>query len=102
MNLDLNIVDVLMYTACTLLQIFYYSWYGNEVKLKSLEVPGIVFESDWMFLSNSSKKSLLIIMQRASVPIEFTCVHLLSMNLDSFKALLKTSYSAFNLLQQTR
>ncbi|XP_015432328.1 PREDICTED: odorant receptor 4-like [Dufourea novaeangliae] len=101
-DFDLRVVDVLLFMFCTLIQIFYYCWYGNEVKLKSLEVPGMVFESDWLSLSNRSKKSLLMIMGRASVPIEFTSIYFLSMDLESFKALLKISYSAFNLLQQTR
>jgi len=35
-------------------------------------------------MDNSVKKSLLIIMKRAMIPIEISTVYILTMNLDSF------------------
>ncbi|KAM0734596.1 Odorant receptor Or2 [Formica fusca] len=81
-----------------LTQIFIYCWFGNKVKSKSIQLADSVFQVEWPMLSNSLKKDLLIIMQRAIIPIEFTTAHIISLNLDSFVALLKTSYSAYNLL----
>ncbi|XP_076227623.1 odorant receptor 46a-like [Nomia melanderi] len=94
--------DMILYVSCTLLQIYYYCWHGNEVKLKSSQVPDMIFESDWTRFSNNAKKILLVMMNRATVPIEFTSLYLVTINLESFKALVKTSYSVFNLLQQTK
>ncbi|XP_031827713.1 odorant receptor Or1-like isoform X2 [Nomia melanderi] len=94
--------DMVLYVSCTLMQIYYYCWHGNEVKLKSLQVTDMIFESDWTRFSNSAKKILLVMMNRATVPIEFTSLYLVTINLESFKALVKTSYSVFNLLQQTK
>jgi len=37
-------------------------------------------------LNNNIKKNLLIIMKRATMPIEFTTAHIISLNLDSFVA----------------
>ncbi|XP_076179888.1 odorant receptor 94a-like [Ptiloglossa arizonensis] len=98
-ELGSEIVDVILYASCTLMQIFYYCWYGNEVKLKSLTVSNMVFESDWTTLNNKTKKILLMIMRRATVPIQFSSLYFVSVNLESFKTLLKTSYSAYNLFQ---
>ncbi|XP_048267493.1 odorant receptor 46a-like [Bombus terrestris] len=95
-------METATYTLCLLMQVFYYCWYGNEVKLKSLEIPNAVLESNLPFLDDSSKKILLLIMRRALEPIEFTSCHVISMNLESFAILLKTSYSAYNLLQQSK
>ncbi|XP_033346125.1 odorant receptor 46a-like [Bombus vosnesenskii] len=95
-------METATYTLCLLMQIFYYCWYGNEVKLKSLEIPNAVLESNLPFLNDSSKKILLLIMRRSLEPIEFTSCHVISMNLESFAILLKTSYSAYNLLQQSK
>ncbi|XP_043597639.1 odorant receptor 46a-like [Bombus pyrosoma] len=95
-------METATYTLCLLMQVFYYCWYGNEVKLKSLEIPNAVLESNLPFLNDSSKKILLLIMRRALEPIEFTSCHVISMNLESFAILLKTSYSAYNLLQQSK
>nr|XP_033331543.1 odorant receptor 46a-like [Megalopta genalis] len=95
-----NLADVFFYGSCLLLQIFYFCWFGNEVKLKSLEVADMIFESEWTLLNDSTKRILLMMMRRATVPIEFTSNHIVSMNVEAFKTLIKTSYSVFNLLRQ--
>ncbi|XP_076633150.1 odorant receptor 10-like [Colletes latitarsis] len=96
-----EIVESILYILCTLMQIYYYCWYGNEVKLKSLEVTDMIFGINWTSLNNNTTKILLMIMRRATIPVQFTSLYVVSVNLESFKALLKTSYSAYNLLQQT-
>ncbi|XP_026828395.1 odorant receptor 46a-like isoform X2 [Ooceraea biroi] len=91
-------MQLVLYMCCMLTQIFFYCWYGNEVKLKSRQLANNIFEIDWRKLDQNMKKMLLLIMRRSTVPIEFTSAYIISMNLDSF--LLKTSYSAYNILQQ--
>ncbi|XP_076377263.1 odorant receptor 4-like isoform X1 [Megalopta genalis] len=100
-ELDTDLADTVLYASCTLMQIFYFCWFGNEVKLKSLEVPDMIFESEWTSLSDKTKKILLLMMRRGMVPIEFTSLHIVSVNLETFKVMVKTSYSVFNLLQQS-
>ncbi|XP_018374987.1 PREDICTED: odorant receptor 4-like [Trachymyrmex cornetzi] len=94
-------ISLMMYTGAILTQIFIYCWFGNEVKAKSLQLNNI-YNIQWPSLSNSSKKGLLIVMRRAMNPIEFSSAYIITMNLESFVALLKMSYSAFNLLHQTQ
>nr|XP_012142989.1 PREDICTED: uncharacterized protein LOC105662738 [Megachile rotundata] len=53
-----------------------------------------------MSLDNSTKKMFLTITMRAMEPIQFTSIHIVSMNLESFITLVKTSYSAYTMLQQ--
>ncbi|XP_025163679.1 odorant receptor 49b-like [Harpegnathos saltator] len=93
-------MQLIMYMCCMLSQIFFYCWYGNEVKLKSQELISNVFRMEWYDLDKHDQKSLLIIMKRSIIPIELTSAYVISMNLDSFMNLLKTSYSAYNILQQ--
>ncbi|XP_076229132.1 uncharacterized protein LOC116424883 [Nomia melanderi] len=100
MDFDSRLLEMVVYAICMLLQILYYCWYGNEVKLKSLEITDVIFASNWTNLDNATKKTLLIIMLRATFPIEFTTAHIMSVNIDSFMVVLKTSYSAYNVLQQ--
>ncbi|XP_071631636.1 odorant receptor Or1-like isoform X1 [Temnothorax longispinosus] len=94
-----NFIGLISYTSCVLAEIFIYCWFGNKLKLMSFQLVDNIFETEWIALDNKTKRSLLIIMNRAMRPIEFThTAHILNMNLDSFVALLKTSYSAYNLL----
>ncbi|XP_011704296.1 PREDICTED: odorant receptor 46a, isoform A-like [Wasmannia auropunctata] len=97
----LSFIPLMMYTSAILVQIFIYCWFGNEVKIKSLQLMNSIYNTDWPALSNSNKKDILLIMRRATTPIEFTSAYIITMNLESFVALLKMSYSVFNLLHQT-
>ncbi|XP_018374269.1 PREDICTED: odorant receptor 4-like [Trachymyrmex cornetzi] len=93
-------MQLMMYMGCMLSQIFFYCWYGNEVMLKSRHLINSIFEMEWFELNKQTKQSLLMIMRRSSRPIELTSAYVISMNLDSFVGLLKTSYSAYNVLKQ--
>ncbi|XP_018403363.1 PREDICTED: putative odorant receptor 92a [Cyphomyrmex costatus] len=99
-KLIMDFIAFFSYTICVLVQIFIYCWFGNKLKLKSLQLVNSIFEIEWIALDHKTKMSLLIIMTRAMKPIEFNSAYILNMNLDSFVALLKTSYSAYNLLAQ--
>lgn len=104
-----RIIQLAIYSSCMLTQIYIFCWYGNEVKLKvyfirdnnesiqvfnllpfffffiqSLDISNMIFELDWPDLDNTTKRDLLMIMMRASYPIEMTSVHVVAMNLDSF------------------
>ncbi|XP_012059597.1 PREDICTED: putative odorant receptor 85d [Atta cephalotes] len=80
--------------------IFVYCWAGNEVMLKSIGLSEIVYHMDWMLMTNSEQKDLLMIMKRCIKPIKFTSSFLVILSLESYGNLLKMSFSAFNVLQQ--
>ncbi|XP_072761972.1 odorant receptor 4-like isoform X2 [Anoplolepis gracilipes] len=89
------------YTICMFMQIFIYCWAGNEVILKSNNIGNAVYNMNWPLLSISEKKDLLMIMRRSTIPIKFTSSFLITFSLESYSNILKTSYSAFNMLQQS-
>ncbi|XP_043264887.1 odorant receptor Or1-like [Colletes gigas] len=93
-------LQFIMYMVCMTTQIFIYCWYGNQLKLKSLDLSNTIFGSDWTVLDNNAKRALMVIMRRATVPIEFTSIYIVPMNLETFVSILKTSYSAYNVLQR--
>ncbi|XP_039309001.1 uncharacterized protein LOC105198468 isoform X2 [Solenopsis invicta] len=72
------------------------------IQFVSRQLINNVFEMEWFKFNENGQKALLMIVRRAAVPIEFTSASVISMNLDSFVGLLKTSYSAYNILQQTQ
>jgi len=43
-----------------------------------------IFEIEWLALDKNRKKSLMIIMSRAIVPIQITCAYIVPMDLNSF------------------
>ncbi|XP_078053779.1 odorant receptor Or1-like [Augochlora pura] len=98
-DLGSRLAETVVYALCMLVQIFFYCWYGNEVKLKSREIQDLIFASNWPNLDENTRRMLLMIMLRSASPIEFLSVHIVSVNLESFMAVLKTSYSAYSVLQ---
>ncbi|XP_076168216.1 odorant receptor 46a-like [Ptiloglossa arizonensis] len=94
--------EFVMYMICMTTQIFIYCWYGNQLKLKSVEIVGTISELDWWNFDNSSKKALIMIMRRAMKPIEFTSAYVVTIDLNTFVRILKMSYSTYNLLQRTK
>ncbi|CAK9812613.1 Odorant receptor 94b [Anthophora plagiata] len=95
-------LQFVLYLACMMTQIFFYCWYGNQLKLKSIEIVNAIFEMNWISLNNSIKKDLIIIMKRAMMPIELTCAYVFTIDLNTFVNLLKMSYSTYNLLQRKK
>ncbi|EZA58609.1 ObirOr5-E15 [Ooceraea biroi] len=99
-TLNAESFPLMLYTGSMLTQILIYCWFGNEVKIKSVQLAANIFEIEWLKLDKNSRKDLMIIMTRSLVPIEFSSAYVITMNVDSFVSLLKTSYSAYNVLQQ--
>ncbi|XP_077264607.1 odorant receptor 10-like isoform X6 [Temnothorax americanus] len=102
MTLSPQCFPLILYTFAMLTQILIYCWYGNEVKLKSVQLAANIFGMGWLKMKQSRKQNLLMIMNRSLTPIEFSSAYIITMNLDSFVSLLRTSYSAYNILQQTQ
>ncbi|XP_076389277.1 odorant receptor 10-like [Megachile rotundata] len=96
------LIETLIYSFGTFAQIAYYCWFSNEVKLESIKFADEIFCSDWVSWGNEAKKVFLMVITRSAQPIEFSCISILPINLESFMKLLKTSYSAFNIMQQSR
>ncbi|XP_019698824.2 odorant receptor 46a isoform X1 [Harpegnathos saltator] len=92
---------MVIYTICMFVQIYVYCWSGNEVILKSTNVGDAIYHTDWPLLTIREKKDLLMIMIRSTIPIKFTSSFLITLSLQSYSNILKTSYSAFNVLQQS-
>ncbi|XP_076479007.1 odorant receptor Or1-like [Bombus vancouverensis nearcticus] len=73
------------YMLAGIFQTFYFCWFGNAAKVKSLDISNMVYNSDWPNLSNDARKMLVVIMARSLTPVEITSAYILPMNLESFK-----------------
>ncbi|RLZ02260.1 Odorant receptor 46 [Cephus cinctus] len=99
--LSIEFITIIVYFLSIVFQLLVYCWYGNEVILKSIEVTDAVFEMDWIRLPALMKKDLIMIMMRAERAIKFTSGYVLTLSLDSYVAILKLSYTTFNVLQRS-
>ncbi|XP_011503569.1 PREDICTED: odorant receptor 46a, isoform A-like [Ceratosolen solmsi marchali] len=97
---SMQFISLMLYLFCMLYQIFLYCWYGNEIILQSMDLGNVVYIIDWTNLKIKDKKNLLILMLLFCKPIKFTSTFLVTLSIDSYCKILKTSYSIFNLLQR--
>ncbi|XP_025991542.2 putative odorant receptor 85d isoform X2 [Solenopsis invicta] len=97
-----NLSTYSVYVICTFVQIFMYCWAGNQVTTKSTELGEEIFNMDWISMTKNEQRDLLMIMMRSTIPIKFTSTFLVTLSLEAYGNLLKTSFSAFNLLQQVQ
>ncbi|KAK0093229.1 hypothetical protein PV326_013999 [Microctonus aethiopoides] len=74
---------------------------GSELTSESESFIHAINEIDWYKLSQSNRKSLLIMMtQSSSRPITFICVKIFNVSLSCFLKIIKISYSAYTFLKQ--
>ncbi|RLZ02264.1 Odorant receptor 41 [Cephus cinctus] len=99
--LSVEIIRLILYLICMLFQLFFYCHHGNQLLLKSVEVGNDLYKMDWLSLSPSRRKDLLMIMIRTNKPIQLTLGGIITLSLSAYMSILKASYSAFNLLQPT-
>ncbi|KAJ3663646.1 hypothetical protein Zmor_007886 [Zophobas morio] len=92
--------SLLSYGVAITMQIFMYCWFGNEIEVKSSNIPYAAFECQWTDFSEKIKKKLLFFTLVSQKPVRFSAINLFYLNLDTFLRILKTSYSYFALLHQ--
>ncbi|EZA59461.1 hypothetical protein X777_00304 [Ooceraea biroi] len=96
-----DVAPFIIYAFCMFVQIFVYCWAGNEVMLQSTGLSEGVYDMDWTLMTINERRDLLMIMKRSMKSIKLTSSFLVTLSLESYSNLLKTSYSVFSLLQQT-
>ncbi|KAI7815073.1 Odorant receptor Or9a [Rhyzopertha dominica] len=98
--LSLEFPMIALFFLCIVMQLAMYCWFGNEVILKSDEITRACYESNWEEFDASSKRTLLIIMERAKRPIVLTAAKFSTLSLTSFASVMRSSYSYFALMQR--
>ncbi|GAB1860532.1 Odorant receptor [Camponotus japonicus] len=89
-----------MYLGSLMFQIFTFCWYGNELDLKNKNIAYAIYTSNWMTISTKQRKNLLLVMMMSQKGRILSFYGVCTLILSSFTWIIKTSYSAFNLLQQ--
>ncbi|KAJ8679832.1 hypothetical protein QAD02_015619 [Eretmocerus hayati] len=98
---SIDFMMTVQFFSAVVIELFFFCWYGNEVTLHSLDVETAVNEMNWETLSVPSRKDLIMLMVRTSRPILFRVGPIMNMNVVSFLSIMKSSYSAFSVLQST-
>ncbi|XP_018346345.1 PREDICTED: odorant receptor Or2-like [Trachymyrmex septentrionalis] len=99
--LSVGFLSLTLYLGCMLFQVFFYCWYGNELQLKSKGIGDAIYSSNWTIATMRDRRSLLFVMATSQKGLKLSYYGIFNLALDTFTWILKTSYSTFNVLQQT-
>nr|AXY83404.1 putative odorant receptor 28 [Conopomorpha sinensis] len=95
-------VSMTLFIVCILTELFLYCYYGNELTYASKGVASSLYESGWERLPAGPRRLVLTSMTRARRDLAVTAARFVPLTLDSYIKILKSSYTIFALLRQTK
>ncbi|XP_059048274.1 odorant receptor 46a-like [Achroia grisella] len=88
-------------TSLFQVQLFLYCYYGSLVEYESQSVCTSLYMSNWLSVSPSFRRSLLIAMTRWTVPIETRVSVVVPLSLNTLITIIRSSYTLYTLLTET-
>ncbi|XP_076759083.1 odorant receptor 4-like [Xylocopa sonorina] len=88
---------VLMVTL--LIQLYLYAYAGDTLESRSEEIAQAAYDSPWYSARRHAAKDLVLIINRGNTPYQLTAGKFLSMNILTFKEILKASASYLSVLR---
>lgn len=89
------------YIACTVVRIFLPCYFGNLVLSASELLQISLYSSNWLDMSVTCRKKMIILMERFKRPQVMWAWVLFPLTLEIFKSVLSFSYTMLTLLQNT-
>ncbi|XP_044259419.1 odorant receptor Or1-like [Tribolium madens] len=98
--LSFRFLAMLLYQICILEEMYLWCYYGNEVILKSNKLTESAYKCQWIDSSKEFKQHLLYFMTRTQIPLNLYSSGYFVLSLETFKAIVKSSWSYFAVLNQ--
>ncbi|KAG8035014.1 hypothetical protein G9C98_005436, partial [Cotesia typhae] len=88
----------MVFFIALVIQIFMITMAAHQVILK-VHLNFSAYSTDWTNLNTKTKKSLVFIILQTLKPVVFSLGYFVNLSLETFKQVMKLSYSIYNLLQ---
>ncbi|KAJ2939611.1 hypothetical protein O0L34_g14328 [Tuta absoluta] len=98
--LSAEFLSMAMYLCCILGQLFIYCYYGTQVKTESEFIIQSAFQADWISLSVSFRRQLIILMENCKRPIIPRTAYVIPISLETYIAVIRASYTLFTFLDR--
>ncbi|CAB3241325.1 unnamed protein product [Arctia plantaginis] len=100
--LSIEFASMTLFISCILTELFLYCYYGNEVSDESDHVCESIYSMQWLGTPVSFQRSLLVVMERAKRPLRPAAGLVVPLSLDTFVKIIKSSYTFYAVLRQTK
>ncbi|KAK9718568.1 7tm Odorant receptor [Popillia japonica] len=94
-----NMMSICGYACVMFFELLAYHWIGHEIMDKSVKIIESSYLSVWYELDKKSKKTLMLLMERAKRPLLIQPYKFVVITLDSLGVIVRWSYSLFALIK---
>nr|XP_013189933.1 unnamed protein product [Amyelois transitella] len=95
-------IRIVVYLTALISQLLLYCWHSNEVLVMSKQVDYGVYKSDWWTQDVKIRRSILLLGGQLRKTVCFAAGPFVNLNVPTFIAILKGSYSYYTLLNQKK
>ncbi|XP_037968814.2 odorant receptor 94b [Plutella xylostella] len=99
---SIEFASMILFIMCILTELFIYCYYGNEVSVESEGLVSSLYLTGWRRAGRGVRRALLLAMERAQRPLAPTAGRVLPLSLNTFIQILKSSYTFYAVLRQTK
>nr|ALM26215.1 odorant receptor 26 [Athetis dissimilis] len=100
--LSVEFASMTLFICCILTELFLYCYYGNEVTYESERVSQSIYSMEWRRERPAFRRSLVLVMERAKRPLRPAAGLVIPLSLDTFVKIIKSSYTFYAVLRQTK
>ncbi|XP_063827150.1 odorant receptor 94b-like [Ostrinia nubilalis] len=100
--LSIEFASMTLFITCILTELFLYCYYGNEVTVESDRMVEAVYAMEWLHAPLRFKRSLVLLMERAKRPLRPAAGLIIPLSLNTFVTILRSSYTFYAVLRQTK
>ncbi|XP_043519507.1 odorant receptor 13a-like [Frieseomelitta varia] len=98
-----QIIFLIIYTACLMVQLYLYCYVGEKLTLESTDVANTAYNCEWYSLPSKDARLLIIIMCRArALPLKLTAGKFCWFTVLLYSQVLKTTMSYISVLYATK
>ncbi|XP_060805934.1 odorant receptor 4-like [Amyelois transitella] len=99
---SVEFASMTLFITCILTELLLYCFYGNEVQVESDRLLQSMYSMQWLRAGPRFRRALLVAMERAKRPLRPAAGLIIPLSLDTFLKILKSSYTFYAVLRQTK
>ncbi|OWR53401.1 putative olfactory receptor [Danaus plexippus plexippus] len=100
--LSIEFASMTLFILCILTELFLYCYYGNELTVESELIVRSVYSMRWVSSPLRFQRLLLLLMLRVRRTLRPAAGRVIPLSLDTFVKILKSSYTFYAVLRQTK
>ncbi|XP_013175791.1 PREDICTED: odorant receptor Or2-like [Papilio xuthus] len=100
--ISIEFASMILFILCILTELFLYCYYGTELTEESALLVDAAYGMRWAGEGRAARRLLLLLLVRAHRPLRLAAGRVVPLSLDTFVKILKSSYTFYAVLRQTK